>query len=62
MVSGANLSSLRSFHGAGGTTTSGIVGLGQNSPSSTPYGSNVTEEYEGEKSVINARQLTTSVV
>ncbi len=60
MVSGANLSSLRSFHAAGGTTTAGIVAVGQNSPSSTPYGSNVTEEYVGETSALNVKTLTQS--
>jgi len=60
MVSGVNLSSLRSFHGAGGTTTSGIVAVGQNNPGSTPYGSNVTEEYEGETVVANYKTISSS--
>jgi hypothetical protein len=59
MVSGANMVTDHYFHGAGGTSASGLVGLGQNGPS-PPYGSVFTEEYSGETSVTTASTLTTS--
>jgi len=60
MVTGASLSSVRFAHSAGGTTTSGIVGLGNNSSSSPPYGSTATEEYVGETTAANITDFTTS--
>ena len=59
MVTGVNMANDRSTHGAGGTSASGIVGLGQTGPS-PPYGDAFTEEYTGETSTLNVKTLTTS--
>jgi hypothetical protein len=59
MVSGVNMANDRSAHGAGGTSASGIVGLGQTGPS-PPYGDVFTEEYEGETTANNVKTITTS--
>jgi len=59
MVTGVSMANDRSTHGAGGTSASGIVGLGQTGPS-PPYGDVFTEEYTGETSALNVKTLTTS--
>jgi hypothetical protein len=59
MVTGVNMANDRSVHGAGGTSASGIVGLGQTGPS-PPYGDVFTEEYNGETTVANVKNFSTS--
>ena len=59
MVTGASMANDRSTHGAGGTSASGIVGLGQIGPS-PPYGDADTEEYVGETTAANIEDFSTS--
>ena len=59
MVTGVNMANDRSVHGAGGTSVSGIVGLGQTG-GEPPYGDVFTEEYTGETSALNIKTITTS--
>ena len=58
MVSGVSMANDRSTHGAGGTSASGIVGLGQIGPS-PPYGDADTEEYVGETTAANIETFGT---